>query len=123
MNKLDMRRFTYPLLVMSLLLPIALGGCGGKSANELWIAVAGPMTGENAQYGQFMKQAAQLAVDEINAAGGINGKTLMLQVEDDKMDPKEASIVAEKLSGDKKILAVVGHFSSSTSLAAIPIYD
>jgi branched-chain amino acid transport system substrate-binding protein len=106
-----------------LLLSTALTGCGGAASDELWIAVVGPMTGENAQYGTFMRQAAELAVEEINAAGGVNGKTLMLQVEDDKMDPKEAAIVAEKLSGDTKVLAVVGHFSSSTSLAAIPIYD
>lgn len=106
-----------------LLMSTTLSGCGGGASDELWIAVVGPMTGENAQYGTFMRQAAELAVEEINEAGGINGKTLMLQVEDDKMDPKEAAIVAEKLSGDKKVLAVVGHFSSSTSLAAIPIYD
>ena len=110
-------------LAILLVLSIALAACQKAGANEVWIAVAGPQTGENAQYGQFMAQAAQLAVDEINAAGGVNGKTLMLQVEDDQMDPKVAAIVAEKLAGDKKILAVVGHFSSTTSLAAIPVYD
>lgn len=116
------RVLLYPLLIVVLLIPLLMSGCGAGE-DEVWIAVAGPMTGENAQYGEFMRQAAELAVEEINAAGGIDGKTLMLQVEDDKMDPKEASVVAEKLSGDKKIRAVVGHFSSSTSLAAIPIYD
>jgi len=122
MKRFKKRVLFYPLMIVVLLIPLLMSGCGAQE-DEVWIAVAAPMTGENAQYGEFMRQAAELAVEEINAAGGVDGKTLMLQVEDDKMDPKEASIVAEKLSGDKKIKAVVGHFSSSTSLAAIPIYD
>lgn len=117
------RLFTRKLLLVILVLSFFLPGCSQTKTNELWIAVAGPMTGENAQYGDVVRKAAQLAIDEINSSGGINGKILKLQIEDDKMDPKDAAVVAEKLGSDKKVLAVVGHVSSSASLAAIPIYD
>jgi branched-chain amino acid transport system substrate-binding protein len=69
-----------------------------------------------------MRKSAELAVEQVNQSGGINGKKLKLQIEDDKMEPKDAATIAQRLALDPKVLAIMGHFSSTTSLSAVPIY-
>ncbi|MFM1655629.1 ABC transporter substrate-binding protein [Brevibacillus sp. B_LB10_24] len=104
-----------------------LTGCGsssgGSGGDTLRIGVAAPLSGASAQDGQAIKKGAELAVKMANDAGGVNGKKIELVAEDDKTDPKEAAIVANKLATDSSILAVVGHFNSSATLAGAPIYN
>jgi branched-chain amino acid transport system substrate-binding protein len=90
-------------------------------AQDLTIAVAGPMTGTESAFGRQMKNGADLAVADINAAGGVNGKKLALDAEDDACDPKQARSVAEKIAG-AKIPFVAGHFCSSSSIPASEAY-
>jgi branched-chain amino acid transport system substrate-binding protein len=90
-------------------------------ADDLTIAVAGPMTGDQAAFGRQMKNGADLAIEEINAAGGVLGKKLALDVEDDACDPKQARSVAEKIAG-QKVPFVAGHFCSSASIPASEAY-
>ena len=92
------------------------------AAQDIVIGVAAPMTGNLAQIGKQFSEGAQLAADEVNAKGGIKGKKVVIRVEDDKGDPKEAATVAQKFASDDAILAVLGHYSSSACFAAIPIY-
>lgn len=87
------------------------------------IGFAGPFTGANAQYGQFLLNGAQLAVTQINAAGGINGHQIELSMGDDQMDPKQSPLIAQRFAQNSKVLVVIGHFASSNTLAAVPIYD
>jgi branched-chain amino acid transport system substrate-binding protein len=70
-----------------------------------------------------MKRGAQLAVDIVNKAGGIDGKQVEIVFEDDKSDPKEAASIANKYAADKAMLAVIGHYNSSCTLAGAPIYN
>jgi branched-chain amino acid transport system substrate-binding protein len=91
-------------------------------AQDLVIGVAAPMTGNLAQVGKQFAEGAQLAADEANAKGGIKGRKVVIRVEDDKGDPKEAATVAQKFASDDKVLAILGHYSSSACFAAIPIY-
>lgn len=103
-----------------------LAGCsGGKEAkNESYvIGIALPLSGSSAEYGEELKQGAELAVKLANDAGGINGKKIEVIVKDDKSDPKEATAVASSFGNDKSVLGVVGHFNSSATLAAAPIYN
>jgi branched-chain amino acid transport system substrate-binding protein len=95
---------------------------GAASAQDIPIAVAGPMTGGEAAFGAQMKNGAEQAVADINAAGGVLGKKLALQVGDDACDPKQARAVAEKLSS-AKVAAVIGHFCSSSSIPASDVYE
>jgi branched-chain amino acid transport system substrate-binding protein len=90
-------------------------------AQDLTIAVAGPMTGTESAFGRQMKNGADLAVADINAAGGVAGKKLALDAEDDACDPKQARSVAEKIAG-AKIPFVAGHFCSSSSIPASEAY-
>lgn len=89
---------------------------------ELKVAVAGPFTGTAAAFGEMIKRGAQLKAKEINEAGGINGMKLSLEFGDDAGTDKEAKLVATRFATDKQILAVVGHFNSSCSLAGKEIY-
>jgi len=84
---------------------------GVAMAQDISVAVVGPMTGSEASFGQQFKNGAELAVAEINAAGGLLGRKLKLEVGDDACDPKEAVSVAEKMAG-MKIPFVDGHFCS-----------
>jgi branched-chain amino acid transport system substrate-binding protein len=92
------------------------------AAQDIVIGVAAPMTGNLAQIGKQFSEGAQLAADEVNAKGGIKGKKVVIRVEDDKGDPKDAATVAQKFASDDAVLAVLGHYSSSACFAAIPIY-
>ena len=103
-----------------MIMGFALTGC--EARNEIKVAVAGPYTGSVAAFGEMIKRGAELKAKEINAAGGVNGKTLTLIFEDDTGKEKEASLVAERIASNRQILAVVGHFNSSCSLAGKPIY-
>ena len=115
------RLITVSVVALVTILSFTLTGCE-KRANEVKVAVAGPFTGNIAAFGEMIKRGAQLRAKEINAAGGINGKTLTLIFEDDTGKDREASLVAERIASNPSILAVVGHFNSSCSLAGKPIY-
>ena len=108
------------VMISVMIMSFALTGC--EARNEIKIAVAGPFTGSVAAFGEMIKRGAELRAKEINAAGGVNGKTLTLIFEDDTGKEKEASLVAERIAGNRQILAVVGHFNSTCSLAGKPIY-
>lgn len=91
-------------------------------SQEVRVAVAGPFTGTAAAFGEMIERGAELKAKEINEAGGINGMKLILQFGDDAGTDKEAKLVATRFATDKRILAVVGHFNSSCSLAGKDIY-
>jgi len=90
-------------------------------AQDITVAVAGPMTSGQATFGRQMRNGAEQAVADINAAGGVLGRKLKLEVGDDACDPKQARSVAEKLVG-KQVAVVVGHYCSSSSIPASDAY-
>jgi len=107
------------------LIGLALGASLALStaalAQDLSVAVAGPMTGGESAFGRQMKNGADMAIADLNAAGGVLGKKLALDVEDDACDPKQARSVAEKI-GSSKIPFVAGHYCSSSSIPASEAY-
>jgi branched-chain amino acid transport system substrate-binding protein len=92
------------------------------TSGTIKIATVGPITGDGAVWGTQQQQGVQLAIDDINAGGGILGKQVELVAFDDKGDPKEAVSVAQRIVDDPSIVAVVGHLYSSSTKAAGPIY-
>lgn len=111
------------LLVAAVLVAACAPGQAGSGGSELKIAVAGPMSGDAAQYGQDFMRGAELAAEKINAAGGVNGKQIKLVSFDDRNDTTEAANVAQKIATDSSIVASMGHFTSSTVYASMPIYQ
>lgn len=88
---------------------------------DIKIATAGPMTGQYASFGEQMRAGAELAVADINAAGGVNGETLVLEIGDDACDPKQAVAVANQFAGEG-VVFVAGHFCSGSSIPASQVY-
>lgn len=85
--------------------------------------VCGPMTGDNAEYGSIWKKAFSLALSEVNAAGGIDGRKVTVDIQDSQADPKQAVTIAEKFAADDSVIAELGDFASPASMAASPIYE
>ena len=94
----------------------------GAAQAEITIAVAGPMTGQYASFGEQMQRGAEMAVADINAAGGVLGQQLKLVVGDDACDPKQAVAVANKFASDG-VIFVAGHFCSGSSIPASKVYE
>lgn len=113
------------LLAILLLIVMLIGGCssGAATSDEIVIASANPMTGDSAQFGDMKVKAIELAISEYNDNGGINGKKVKLLIGDDTGNPKEAPNVAQKFASDNSVLAVIGHWNSSCTLAAREIYN
>jgi branched-chain amino acid transport system substrate-binding protein len=121
-------------LLMLLTLVALLAACGAAASTPsastgagtqepIYIGVSGPLTGQNAQYGAQWKKGFDLALEEINGAGGVNGRPLQYQFEDSQSDPKQSVAVAQKFVADPRIVIELGDFSSPASMAASPIYQ
>jgi branched-chain amino acid transport system substrate-binding protein len=110
------------VLPLFLIVTLLLSACAAMPSNTIKIGLEGPMTGDYALEGQGFEKALKLLVDQANAAGGINGQKVELLVEDDKGDPKEASLVADRLAS-KKIMAVIGAYNSGATEPASAIYN
>jgi branched-chain amino acid transport system substrate-binding protein len=100
----------------------ALLGCGGgDDDNTIPVAVVGPVTGQYASFGAQMKNGGEMAVADINAAGGVLGKQLDLKIGDDACDPKQAVAVANQMAG-ADVALVAGHYCSGSSIPASKVY-
>ncbi len=104
-----------------LVLALALAACNKKQADTILIGNYGSLTGTEATFGLSTRDGIQLAIDEANAAGGINGKKLELKVYDNQGKPEEARLSVEKLINVDKVVAVLGEVASTRSLAAAPV--
>lgn len=87
------------------------------------IGVVAPMTGDLGDFGTQVTRGIQMAMDELNAKGGLNGRKLEYKVCDDQCNPQMAASCAQKMVADPEIFAVIGHICSSCTLAGGPIYD
>jgi branched-chain amino acid transport system substrate-binding protein len=114
------RGFLFVGLILGL--AIIFGISTGAMADNIRIGVAAPYTGDLAGYGDNIKAGVTLKLQEINGAGGINGRKVEILWGDDLCAPKEAGTVGAKFAADKTIVAVIGHLCSSATLAAMPIY-
>jgi branched-chain amino acid transport system substrate-binding protein len=109
-------------LLIALAAAIAITGCGkGDGDNDTPIAIVGPITGQYASFGAQMKNGGEMAVADINAAGGVLGKKLDLSIGDDACDPKQAVAVANQMTG-AGVKLVAGHYCSGSSIPASKVY-
>src|SRR5580658_2675181 len=122
-----MRNFDRRVLIRGSLGAIIMGATSraaiAESSEPIMLGVSGPLTGPNAQYGAQWKQGFDLALDEIHASGGINGRKLVYNFEDSQSDPRQSVAIAQKFVSDPRIIVELGDFSSAASMAASPIYQ
>jgi branched-chain amino acid transport system substrate-binding protein len=113
------------------ILSLAMFGCPPKASEsasatagaegEIVIGEYGSLTGSEATFGQSTHNGIMLAVDELNAAGGVNGRKIKVITEDDQSKAEEAANAVTKLISQNNVIAVIGEVASSNSLAAAPI--
>jgi branched-chain amino acid transport system substrate-binding protein len=115
-----MKRALFLSLVLAL---IILAGCkqGGGGANEILVGEFASLTGKEATFGQSSHEGTVLAVEELNAAGGLLGKKIKLVTEDNQSKPGESANAVNKLIAKDGAVAILGEVASSRSLEAAPI--
>jgi branched-chain amino acid transport system substrate-binding protein len=111
---------TLKILALSVALGLA-GLAGAAQAADLKIGVAEALTGPAAQYGTSIRNGFQLAADEINAAGGVNGNKIALVIEDEQGKKEEAINAFKKLIFQDKVVMLFGPTLSNSAQAADPI--
>jgi branched-chain amino acid transport system substrate-binding protein len=92
----------------------------GQQSEPIKIGVIQPLSGPVAASGNYVRMGAEIARDWINARGGVLGRPVLLLIEDNKSDPKEAATAAEKLIVRDKVPVIMGAWGSSMTLAAMP---
>lgn len=97
------------------------GGSGSQTANVIKIGEVGSMTGAEATFGQSTHNGIELAVTEVNAAGGIQGKQIQLVSLDNQGKPEEAATAVTRLINQDRVVAILGEVASSRSMAMAPI--
>src|SRR5512132_423200 len=102
------------------LLCLAFAAACSKGGDSYTIGAAGPW---KEGYGVMSRRGIDLAVDEINRAGGIHGSRLKVLARDDEASGSRATEIAQEFVSNPEILAVVGHVNSGAMLAAARIYD
>ncbi|KAA1055495.1 ABC transporter substrate-binding protein [Azospirillum argentinense] len=109
------------LAVTAAVVALGAGLWAGAAQADITIALAGPMTGAAAAYGEQTRAGVEAAVADINAKGGLLGQKLVLTIADDACDAKQAVAAANKLVS-QNVAAVIGHVCSGASIAASNVY-
>src|SRR6185437_7435887 len=102
-------------------LAVLLLSAGMAQAQDINVAVVGPITGQYAAFGEQMRRGAEMAVKDINAKGGVLGRKLKITVGDDACDPKQAVNVANEMANNG-VTFVDGHYCSGSSIPASAVY-
>ena len=108
-------------LLIALVAAVLIGCGGGEEDNTTPVAIVGPITGQYASFGAQMKNGGEMAVEDINASGGVLGKKLDHSTGDDACDPKQAVAVANQMTA-AGVKLVAGHYCSGSSIPASKVY-
>ncbi|MDP7069049.1 MAG: ABC transporter substrate-binding protein, partial [Candidatus Peribacteraceae bacterium] len=116
-----MKRLLVPLFALGIL----LSACSpvDSDSGPIKLGYIGPLTGEAASYGKDTLNGALLAINEINEAGGVNGRMIELIAEDGRCTGTDAASAAQKLVNVDKVIAIIGGQCSGETLAAAPIAE
>jgi len=109
------------ILCACILLVASLAGCSKTNQNEIRIGINYELSGGVATYGQSSVEGIEMAIEEINKAGGINGKKIAPVKYDNKSEPAEATTLANKLITQDKVIAILGPATSGPFKAEIPV--
>jgi len=109
------------ILLVSIIIASLLSACQTPGGDKVRIGVFMSLTGSTANFGISSTNGIKMAADEINAAGGINGKQIELNIQDDRSDAQEAATIVTKFVTQDQVHAILGEVASSRSIAAAPI--
>jgi len=109
-------------LGLALGLGLALAGCSKDQGDTIRFGVGAPVTGSDAAFGAQLKNGAEQAIADINEAGGILGKKIVVSYGDDVADPKQGVSVANNFAGEG-VKFVIGHFNSGVTMPTSEVYQ
>lgn len=118
----SLRKTIYAISLVSCLSLFIFAGCSQKTDSVVIGAIL-PLTGNSAAWGEQGKYGIELAVEELNAKGGIKGRHIEVVYEDSKAVPKDAVSAVRKLISADKVPAIIGDIVSATTLAVAPIVE
>ena len=110
------------ILWVTTLAGIVLAG-GTPAFADMKIGTAGPLSNAEALFGTTWQNGMQLAIDEANAKGGVNGQQIVLVRQDDQGDPKQGTLIAQKFCDDNSIAAVIANFNSGVTIPSSDVYN
>ncbi|MCE5312792.1 MAG: ABC transporter substrate-binding protein [Nitrospiraceae bacterium] len=114
-----MKRFGIMLLIVSIFCLVA----APVMAANINLVIPLPLTGKQAKFGEIMKRSYEIAVEEINAKGGVKGQKLAISFEDSTGKPEIARSIVEKLIGTKKQPIIVGEYTSACAKAVAAVAE
>ncbi|HZV96419.1 MAG TPA: ABC transporter substrate-binding protein [Candidatus Nitrosocosmicus sp.] len=118
-----MRRLTVPLLAL-LTLTLLAGAAGAQPKEPIKIGLAAAVSGGSAASGEAIKRGLQIALDEINARGGVlGGRKLELVIRDDEGNPAKGVTIARELVEREKVAVVFGGLHTTVALAQVPVWQ
>lgn len=117
-----LRRIGVVLLVLVIVSPVFAGG-SREEDDTIHVALSAPITGDWSEFGINFQRSVTLAIEQLNAEGGILGRQVRLSVGDTQGNPQQAATLAQQWTSDPTIVAQIGPFASGPSMAAQPIYD
>jgi len=115
-----MKRFAF-LVGVVLAVGLSLAGTTFGAEGPIKVGIVLPLTGEQAQFGEIERNSFQMAVEEINKAGGVNGRTIELLIEDDTGKPDVGRSAVEKLISRDRVPVLTGGYSSSVTYAVCAV--
>lgn len=110
-------KLTAPLLLSAALLAQPL------AAEEIIVGMTAPLSGPQAYFGTTWHNGFKLYVDRLNEAGGVNGVTVKYDQQDDKADPREGTLMAQRFCDDESVLIGEVNFNSGVAQSTLPIYE
>ncbi|WP_164765024.1 ABC transporter substrate-binding protein, partial [Mesorhizobium sp. M7A.F.Ca.CA.001.09.2.1] len=92
-------------------------------AEQITVGMSAPLSGAQAYFGSTWHNGFKLYVDRLNADGGVNGVTIAYDQQDDKADPREGTLVAQKFCDNDKVVLGLVNFNSGVAQSTLPIYE
>lgn len=102
---------------------LAAGAAQAQSGEPIKVGLAGPFTGGSSPMGVSMRDAIRMAVDEINSAGGVLGRSIQLVERDDEAKNERGVQIAQELIHREKVVAALGYINTGVTMAAAPFYE
>ncbi len=113
---------TYMKIAVAALSGLLLFCASGYADGPVYIGLSAPMTGQYAEIGKYFQEGAELAIENVNRTGGIEGRQMQLISEDSQGLPEISKRIAVKFANDQRIVAQLGDFTSECSLMAQSVY-
>ena len=111
------------ILLISMMVGSTVMGCSGSGGDTIKIGAVGPLTGDSSNGGTDELEGKEMAVEDFNEAGGVDGKTIELVSEDDASSASQSASAVTKLINQDKVVGIIGAHNSACTLAGLEVLN